>query len=57
VTAVIFRGFVLLARCATIIFYPETGAAALLALQIFRTSIADGGGPWIPLQPPQGFGN
>ncbi|HTG72482.1 MAG TPA: M56 family metallopeptidase [Terriglobia bacterium] len=44
ITAVIFLGLMLLAPCATIIFYPETGAAALRVLQIFRASIADGGG-------------
>ena len=41
-TAVIFLGLMLLAPCVTIIFYPETGAAALRVLQIFRASIADG---------------
>ena len=43
-TAVIFLGLMLLAPCLTIIFYPETGAAALRVLQIFRASIANGGG-------------
>jgi len=41
-TAVIFLGLMLLAPCVTIIFYPETGAAALRVLQIFRASIVDG---------------
>jgi beta-lactamase regulating signal transducer with metallopeptidase domain len=42
-TAVVFLGLMLLAPCLTIVFYPETGSAALRVLQVFRTSIAEGG--------------
>ena len=43
-TAVIFLGLMLLAPCVTIVFYPETGAAALRLLQAFRASITEPGG-------------
>ena len=43
--AVIFLGLMLLAPCATILFYPETGSAALRVLQVFRTSVGDAGAP------------
>jgi beta-lactamase regulating signal transducer with metallopeptidase domain len=43
-TAVIFLGLMLLAPCVTIVFYPETGAAAVRVLQVFRTAVAEGRG-------------
>jgi beta-lactamase regulating signal transducer with metallopeptidase domain len=41
--AVIFLGLMLLAPCVTILFYPETGSAALRVLQVFRTSAGGSG--------------
>src|SRR5262245_4709971 len=43
--AVLFLGLMLLAPCVTILFYPETGSAALRVLQVFRTSGGATGAP------------
>ena len=43
--AVVFLGLMLLAPCITVLFYPETGSAALRVIQVFRSSVGGAGTP------------